>query len=68
MRQAMMGFWDAVALAGLGYMQTIYTSLQTGNHTNTSSHNFYRPDALAGAQPTVSEHWKQSLQTLLHAY
>jgi len=27
-------------------MQTICTSLQTDNHTNTSSLNFYRPDAL----------------------
>jgi len=37
-------------------MQTIYISLQTDNHTNTSSLNFYRPDALPDAQPTVSEH------------
>ena len=27
------------------HMQTICTSLQTDNHTNTSSVNFYRPDA-----------------------
>jgi len=41
----------------LDHMQTICTSLQTDIHTNTSSLNFYRPDALAGAQPTVlSEH------------
>jgi len=26
-------------------MQTVYTSLQTDNHTNTSSLNFYRRDA-----------------------
>jgi len=30
----------------LDHMQTICTSLQTDNHTNTSSLNFYRPDAL----------------------
>ena len=37
-------------------MQTICTSLQTDNHTNTSPPNFYRPDALPDAQPTVSKH------------
>jgi len=40
----------------LDRMQTICTSLQTDNHTNTSSLNFYRPDALPDAQPTVSKH------------
>jgi len=30
----------------LDHIQTICTSLQTDNHTNTSSFNFYRPDAL----------------------
>jgi len=34
-------------------MQTICTSLQTDNHTNTSSLSFYRPYALPDAQPTV---------------
>ena len=38
--------------------QTIYTSLQTDNHTNTSSLNFYRPDALPDTQPTVSKRWR----------
>jgi len=42
----------------LDHMQTICTSLQTDNHTNTSSLNFYRLDALPDAQPTVSEHWR----------
>jgi len=37
-------------------MQTICTSLQTDNHTSSSSLNFYRPDALPDAQPTVSKH------------
>jgi len=44
-------------------MQTIYISLQTDNHTNTSSLNFYRPDALPDAQLTVSEH-----RTHTHTY
>jgi len=30
----------------LDHMQTICTSLQTDNHTNTSSLNFYSPGAL----------------------
>ena len=38
-------------------MQTIYTLLQTDNH-NTTSLNFYRPDALPDAQPTLSKHWR----------
>jgi len=42
-----MGFSDAVASAD--DMQTICTSLQTDNHTNTSSLNFYRLDALPDA-------------------
>ena len=40
----------------LDYMQTICTSLQTDNHINTSSLNFYWLDALSDAQPTVSRH------------
>jgi len=39
----------------LDHMQTICTSLQTDNHTNTSSVNVCRPDALPDAQPTVSD-------------
>jgi len=38
------------------HMQTICTLLQTDYHTNTSSLNFYRLDALPNAQPTVSKH------------
>jgi len=45
------------------YMHTICTSLQTDNHTNTSSLNFYRPDPLPDAQTTVSKHWKQYMVT-----
>ena len=40
MRQEITGFWDAVASAG-PYMRTICTSLQTDNHTSTSSLNFF---------------------------
>ena len=40
----------------LDHMQTICTSLQTDNHTSTSSLNFYRPDVLLGAQPAASKH------------
>jgi len=29
------------------------------NHVITSSLNFYRPDALLDAQPTVSNHWSK---------
>jgi len=49
--------WDQ-----LDHMQTICTSLQTDNHTNTSSLNFYRPRALPDAQPTVSKHWRLKQQ------
>ena len=52
MRQEIMEFWDEVL-----YMQTMWTSLQTDNLTNTSSVNVDRPDALHDAQPTVSKHW-----------
>jgi len=34
------------------YMQTICTLLQTDNHTDTSSLNFYTPDALPDCQHT----------------
>jgi len=44
----------------LDHMQTMCTSLQTDNHTDTSSLNFYRPDALPDSQPTVSKHWRQA--------
>ena len=57
MRQEMMRFGDAVASAGpYAKLQTICTSVQTDNHTNTSSHNFYGPDTLPDAQTTVSKH------------
>jgi len=40
----------------LDYNQTTCTSLQTDNHTNTSSLKFYRLDVLPDAQTTVSKH------------
>ena len=48
----------------LDHMQTICISLQTDNNTNTSSLNFYRPDALPDAQPTVSKHWRHLQRTV----
>ena len=55
-RQEMMGFWDE--WHQLDHMQTICTSLQTDNHTNTISLKFYRPYALPDVQLTVSKHWR----------
>jgi len=37
-------------------MKTTCTSLQTDNHTNTSSLDIYVPDSLPKAKPTASEH------------
>ena len=48
--------WQWHQLELLDDMQTNCTSLQTDNHTNTTSLNFYRPDALHDAQRTVSKH------------
>ena len=50
----MTGFWDAVASAG-PYANNLHLA-QTDNHTNISSINFYRSNALSDAQPTVSKH------------
>ena len=52
----MTGFWEAVVSAGP--YETMHTSLQTDNHTNTSSFKFYKPDALPDTQPTMPRHWK----------
>jgi len=38
------------------HTQTICTSLQTDNHTSTSSLNFYTPNALPDARQTASKH------------
>jgi len=46
-------------------MQTICTLLQTDNSDNDSLHNVHGPDALSGAQPTVSKHRRQSDVDLL---
>jgi len=46
----------------LEHMQ-VCTSLQTDSHASTSPLSFYRPDALPAAQPTVSKHWRQSLES-----
>jgi len=55
------GFWDAVASAG---PYAVCTSLQADDHTNSPSVNFYRPNGLPDAQPTVSEHWRQPATSL----
>jgi len=57
MRQEMMGFWDAEASAR-PYANNLHLAptLQTDNHTNTSSLVFYRPDVLPDAQPTMLKH------------
>jgi len=47
-------------------MQTIFTPLRTDNHASTSSVNFYRPDALPDAQPTVLKHRRQTTQSISH--
>ena len=56
----------------LKHMQTICTLLQTDNHTNTSSRNFHRLDALPDAQPTLSNHWRHNRtiteMTVIHFY
>ena len=59
MKQEMTGWqWHQ-----LDHMQIDCPSLQTDNHTSTSSLKFYRPDALHDAQPTVSNHWKTMIRT-----
>jgi len=40
----------------LNHMQTMCTTLQTDNHTNTPSLVIYRLDALPDAQPTASKY------------
>ena len=61
-----MGFWDGSGVRWTVCKQS--TLLQTDNHTNTSSLNFYRPDALPDTQLTSSKHWRQfrALKALLH--
>jgi len=49
MTQETMGFCDAVASAG-PYANSLHFA------PDTTSHNFYRPDALPDAQPAVSKH------------
>jgi len=52
MRQEITGFGDAVASAGP--YANLHLVIHTDNHTNTSTLNFYRPEALPDAQLTVS--------------
>jgi len=56
MKQEVMGWqWHQ-----LDHMHIICTSLQTDNHTSTSSFIFYRLDALLHTQPTVSKQWRHN--------
>jgi len=52
MRQEIIEFGMAVASAG-PYANNLHPASETDNHTNTSSLNVCRPDALPDAQPTV---------------
>jgi len=52
MKQEMMGWqWHQ-----LDHMEINCMLLQTDNQASTSPLNFYKPDALNDAQPTVSKH------------
>jgi len=44
----------------LDHIQTICTLLQTDDHINASSLNFYGPNTLPDAHPTVSKYSMQS--------
>jgi len=54
------GFWGCSGISWTICKQSAPHSRQitntTDNHTNTSSLNFYRPDAPPDAQPTMSKH------------
>jgi len=54
MRQEILGFWEQ--WHQLDHMQTICTLFQTDDHTNSSSLNFHRPDALL----TPTQKWQSS--------
>ena len=54
LNEARGGFWEQ--WHQLDHMQTICTLLQTDDHTNSSSLNFYRPDALL----TPTQKWQSS--------
>ena len=61
-KQEMMGWqWHH-----LDHMKVICTILQTDNYTSTLSLNFYGPDGLPDAKPTVSKHWRQLVIKHMH--
>jgi len=39
--------------------------LTPDNHTNTSSLDFYMPDALLDTQPSVSKHGRKALKAMI---
>ena len=51
-----MGFWDASGIIWTICRQSVPHFRQI----TTSSLNFYRPGAVADAQPTLSKHWRHS--------
>ena len=53
-------FKTSVAPITFSYSYMSFAVSWRDNHTSTTSLNFYRPSALPAAQPTVSEHWRQS--------
>ena len=63
--------WDDGVLGCSGISWTICKQSaprSRHNRTNTPSLNFYGPDALPDAQPTVSKHCKQTLIALISVY
>jgi len=54
MKQGMVRLWEAVASAGT-YANNLHLAADR-YHTNISSLNFYRPNTLPDAQPTVSKY------------
>jgi len=52
-----------MAVASAEPQETLFTSLHTDNHANTSLLNFYRSDALPDVQSTVSKQWWFSSRT-----
>jgi len=62
MKQEMMGFWDQ-----LDHMQTICTSLQTDNHTNTSSLIFLQAGC-SSCRPTNSVKAMKAIEIRTSSY
>ena len=57
-----MRFWNGSGISWTICRQSAPRSRH--NHTNTSSLNFYSPDALLDSHPTVLEHWRYPIHCL----